>query len=313
MRIRSLLITVGALVATPGIASAAVMTTFQFSGSTTTNGSTTNIGPGFPAGGAFRQDGSSAHAVSVGQGEDEPFVFSNGAVSAGSASASSEVRVTIEVTNDSAVAQNATWNFLIFGGGTGVTEANLFSPGCAATALDQCDSFVSPDGNTLASASLLFDVALNGANIFGGDISANDSGVTSNFNGIALDGFGLASGNANFATWNDTNFTLDLGQLAPGETATIEFYVLATVASDSDAPCFFDPIDQVSNCPLAMAGFGDPGGMNGGVIMRAFLFSSIEDSVELEPVPVPGAIWLFATAIGAAAGARRLKKRRASS
>ena len=309
MRIRSLLIAVGALVITPNLASAAVMTTFEFSGSTTTNGSTTNLGPGFPAGGAFRQDGSNAHAVSVGQGEDDPFVFSNGAVSAGSASASSEVRVTIEVTNDSAVAQNATWNFLIFAGGIGVTEANLFSSGCNATALDQCDSYDAPNGDTLASASLLFDVALDGATIFGGDISASDSGVTSTFNGIALDGFGLAAGNSNFATWNDTSFTLDLGELAAGETTTIEFYVLASVISDSDAPCFFDQIDQVSNCPLAMAGFGDPGGMNGGIIMRSFALSSIEESIELEPVPVPGAIWLFATAIGAAAGARRLKKK----
>lgn len=294
-------------------AQAAVTTTFEFMGQTNINGVVTNYGPGFPPGGVARasNDDFSSVAAITGNGEDNPlFTFANSAISVGEASAISSTRITVDITNDTAFAQTATWNFLIFAGGAGIIAPNL-NGNCALDELDLCQTYLSPFGTHDASAALEFGVVLDGIEIYSGDIFVDENTQTANFNNIALNNFGALPGNNQYFRWDETTFSQDLGIFAPGETKTLEFFVTSTVISSGQDGCF--SFDEFFFCTGAQAGFGDPDGQNGGIIPFAYsLQTSMEDTIEFDPVgeiPVPGAIWMFLAGLGAAGGARRLKKR----
>ena len=297
-----------------------VNTTFNYSGQTNVEGNINNFGPGFPPGGVFRSDdgseGSTSFGTITGSGADSPvFTFSNGATAAGDTTANSTTTVTVEITNDEAFAQQITWNFLIFAGGLGIVEPDFdASTSCNAFQIDLCDVYSAPSGSHGASASLEFGVALDGTSIFSGNLFVDDAGNTINFDGISLMNFGATPGNSQYFRWEDTTFSQDLGIFAPGETKTLTFFTSVAVAATLSDGCFFD-IDLGTRCPaVAQAGYGDPDGMNGGIITRSFsLLTPMSGTIQSDPaaVPVPGAVWLFLTGLGGVFGARRLKKKSA--
>jgi hypothetical protein len=303
-------------------ASAAVVISYDFSGTANAGGniqSTNN----FPVSdNALRVSGSpdidtglvTDFASLVGFGNNDPIRFLSGAASVGQSTATTTLRVTVDITNDNLFAADFSWNAVIFSGGVGIAQPDFTSPGCSLDEVDACDAFSSPGPSALNSndsASLMFAASLDGAELFSGDISVDSTGPASTFNGIALDGFGLAAQNSNFFSWDETVFSQSLGTFAPGETRTLEFLVTATVSSDSLFRC---NIQQPQTCLFSLAGFGDPpsgggGGttMGGGGGSRTMFFSFNPTPSE---VPIPGAIWLFATGLGALAGRHKFSKRK---
>ncbi|NOX94260.1 MAG: hypothetical protein GXP04_03945 [Alphaproteobacteria bacterium] len=289
-----------------------VSPTFTYTGQTNVEGTITNVGPDFPAGGTLRSNGSESNAVIAGSGANSPeFIFNNDAISVGEASGLSSTRIVVEITNDETNAQLITWNGLIFAGGTGIIQPFLFNNDCPQNFLDACSIFLAPPASHQATAAMEFGAKFEGVDLFDGSIFVDDTTQTANFNNIALNNLRLAPTNDQYYWWDDTNFTIDLGIFAPGETKTLEFFVAATVSSFGNGGCQFNAQQAFIDCVGAQAGFGDPdsqggigqGGGGGGL----FLFST-----SLPPeVPVPGAVWLFITGLGALAGHRKLGNRNA--
>ena len=293
-------------------ASAAEVTTFEFSGTANAGVNSLTVGPGFPTGGVQQIDDGNSSPTSfaslVGEGDDNPLTFASGAAAAGEADATMTTSVKVEITNDTGVVSEALLNSLIFAGGVGIANPDFSAADCDQSNIAQCGSYLSGDLAVILdqSASLDFAVLSNGATVLDGDIAVDSSGVSSNFNGIALENFGPSSGNPDFVTWDDTAVNVSLGMLNPGETLTLEFLVQVRVVSTGQSGC--TPVGF--ECRISMAGFGDPKEM-GGVIMFA-LQGMFPIGVDLEPmseIPLPPAAFLFL--FGAAGLARQGMKRKA--
>jgi len=304
-------------------ASATVVVSYDFSGTANAGGNIQSANDFPTSDNAQRVSGFvdidtgvvSDFASLVGFGSDDPIAFLSGAAATGQSTATTTLRVTIDITNDNAFATEFSWDGLIYSGGVGIAQPDFNSPGCSLLAIDACDAFSNPFFSTLNaddSASLMFMASLDGTELFSGDVSVDfDNGATSSFNGIALDGFGLDAQNASFFSWDQTLFSQSLGVFGAGETKTLEFLIVATVAADSFSQC---NVQQPDTCLFSLSGFGDPptgegGGttIGGGGLSRAVFFSIAP--TDPPEIPVPGAVWLFLTGLGGLAGARKLKKR----
>lgn len=323
-------------------ASAAVVSTFSFSGQATAgqdSGSTNS----FPAGGVFRiEDPVLNFAAAIGQGSPDPFIYAAGAASAGKASANSNVIVSLQITNDTGDSAVGSLSGLIFPGAVGIANPDFTNASCTTAAIEACGAFLdgTPRLHAGEAASVDFSATLDGALIFGGSIGVSNAGMSSAFTGVSLNGFGISPANGNLFTWQETIFSnLSLGTFAPGETKTLSFLVSASVATNG----LFGCTGVAFGCPLALAGFGDPppgnggvivGGGNslariaapsllgtttanqsgtGGLVIREFTAFSPFLSVNFGPisrpseVPIPGAIYLFGLGLGGLGWVRRKK------
>ena len=291
-------------------ASAAVVTTFSYSGQAKAGQVSVTGGPGLPTGGVLRaNDPARNFAASVGNGSASPFVYAAGAASAGKASATSNMVVTMQITNDTGAASNVTLSALIFAGAVGIANPNFASPSCSRSAIEACGAFLS--GTTALhageSAALDFSAQLDGATLFGGSIAVDSTGKTSSFtSGFSLTGFGNDPANANLSSWSDTLLNgISLGTFAAGETKTLTFLVAASVATVGGVGCRVVSF----GCPLALAGFGDPPSGSGGVIITSRSAPLLSVTFTPTPVPLPGAFLLFGAGLAGLGGMKRLKQR----
>lgn len=305
---------------------ATISPSFQFSGSIRAGGgSAETLGPDYPIGGTVRRTNGnafSAFATVTASGFDDPVngvTFANGVTAFGGASATSNNRVVVTITNESTIAETLFWNGTIFGGGAGIVEPNS---SCNLATLDTCVDYSAPDIAHDASAQIVFGASLDGTPLFDGRISVSDTEQTSSFSGIELQNFRLAddsSGdavNSQYYWWDETKFGIDLGTLAAGESKTLEFFVMTSaLASGADGCGTLEGGPLV--CIGAQAGFGDPdtnGGnqLSTGLSYRSLSFSSSTDNtvaISAEAVPLPAGIWLFAPVIAGGLGWKRLKKK----
>ncbi|MEZ5921848.1 MAG: hypothetical protein R3C60_10910 [Parvularculaceae bacterium] len=247
-------------------ASASVVSIFSYSGEAAAGQSTATTNS-FPAGGALRVQDTGSYAAAIGQGTANPFLYAAGAAAAGNSSATSNVLVRLEITNDTGAAANASLSGLIFAGAVGVANPNFSDPACSTTAIDACGVFFdgTPPLNIGESALVEYSATLDGASIFGGSIGVSNAGMSSSFTGVTLNNFGVNPLNGNLFSWDETTFSdLSLGVFAPNETKTLSFLVSAVVATNGMFGC--SPATPFG-CPLALAGFGDPPPGNGGVII----------------------------------------------
>ena len=329
---RSMMAAAAGALALAGSAQAAVVTTFSFSGQGSAGANNTAAFNAFPAGGVGTvNDPQFNWASIIGQGQENPFLYLAGAATAGNASASSNVTVTLQITNDTGVRGTGSLGALIFAGATGIASPNFADPSCLRTAIESCGSFLSgtPAIQPGQSASVDFSAILSdGTTLFGGSILVDSTTKSASFSpGFALSGFGPDPANGNLFTWDETILLgLSLGVFEPGQTKTLTYLVSSQAMTVGQ--CALAPFA----CPLALSGFGDPPPGNGGVIivpqssLAASAFASTNSfgatgrtspfslfSVEFTPtseVPLPPAFLLFGAGIAALSGAR-LKKRRA--
>jgi hypothetical protein len=304
-------------------ADAAIVVTYSYSGSATVGGATSTLTTVSPTNTATRYQGAPPpsapdtrdRAALINFGSVSPFVFAAGSAVQGTASASGTLTLNVDITNDSGVAQDFTWQGLIFAGGLGFVVPS--GGDICRNAIEACTSiqnlpFTVDPGE---SAALSFAASLAGVSLFSGEASVNSAGATSSFNNIALNGFGPTASNANFLSWDSTTFSQSLGNFAVGETKTLTFVVtvsttlLNTMCTDN-APV---------NCLLALAGFGDPpgGGGSGGVVMdggsttNAMALTFVGPTSQAPPtpqVPLPTAALLFIA--GLAGLSAKLKRAR---
>lgn len=321
-----------------GSASAAVVTTFGYSGQAVA-GSASGATTSFPTGGVLRvEDPLANFAALIGLGAENPFIYAAGAAAAGGSAAQSNVVVSLQITNDTGDSAVASLAGLIFPGAVGIANPDFTDPSCSTAAIEACSVFL--DGtralNAGETASVDYSATLDGAVIFDGSISVAAAGMSSTFSGVALNGFGVSPANGNLFTWQETTFSgLSLGVFLPGETKTLTFLVAASVATNGRFGCASAPFA----CPLALAGFGDPPPGNGGVIIgggstsriaafestqttpsgsgglviRPFTGSSPFFSVSFSPtmpspVPIPGAVYLFGLGVAGLGVMRRRAK-----
>lgn len=280
-------------------------------------------------GSGFVSDRSStadAFATLHGTGSDDPFVFANGSTAAGDSTSFAETRIIATITNTSSIDQDVTWEFLIFPGGVGVAQPDFFeideggnqieSGSCSPFELDICDSFSAPFvSDHGASAGIEFSVTLNPDEaderlLFGGNIFVSEFVQEAMFEGIELEDFGQNPNNPQFFSFGETVVTELLGTLAPGESLILEFFARTEATTSPNSPCLFGDIE--SSCVTASAGFGDPPrGTGGGIIHRHFSLEGdapFGSTVTVAEVPVPGAAWLFGSALVAGYTAKRKKK-----
>ena len=303
----------GASVLASSPALAAIMVTYDYSATASADSNSGSLND-FPATGVERVNGPPdidtqvprSFSSLVGAGSDSPINFTTGVASAGNASASSDLRVRVAITNDTGSRATFDWNAVIFAGGVGYATPNFTSAGCGIAAIENCDSFGSFTGARDGyNASMQFQALLDNNELFSGDIRVNEDVSTASFNNIALDGFGLEANNSSFYQWEETNYTQSLGEFANGETKILEFLVSASVASSNFLDC--SP-NSFENCYISLAGFGDPpGGSDGGVGMGPQSFF-VSFALTSNPVPVPPAALLFVTGAAAFAARRRKKK-----
>ncbi len=309
-------------------ADAAVTVVYDFQSALTagTNGAdSTMVGPDFPDGGAIQIDDfnssegnpdayASATGFGTGDNDGEPISFAAGATVTGEASSLVSLTALITITNDTGAAADASFNSLIFGGGVGVATA-AFANNCSLQAIWQCGDYAPGGPDQLQHAAALdFGLSVvDGDSLFDGQVIVGPGGNSAEFNGIALDDFGLSDSNENFFTWDDTQLTdVSLGTLAAGESITLEFsislFVLSLFGPDTTDCELTDDA-----CSFATAGFGDPWEDTGGVI----LFSASPPGVpysftaELTPseVPVPPAALLFPLGVATLAARRKMQRR----
>ncbi|MDZ7629029.1 MAG: hypothetical protein U5J99_11585 [Parvularculaceae bacterium] len=295
-------------------AQAATVTTFSFSGSANAGASSTSL-TDFPASGVARvSDAPLNYAATVGLGNDDPFIFAVGAAAAGDSDAAASLLVTVEITNDTGVASNATLGALIFAGAVGIANPDFANPLCTQAAIEACGAFL-PRSRELngESASLSFSTLLDGEVLYGGDIAVAGRSRTASFTpGFSLTGFGFDPANSNLFTWSDTLVTgVSLGVFAPGETKILQYAVTATVATVAGFGCRLVSF----GCPLALSGFGDPPPGNGGVVIgprtSASNFLSISFTpVDPDPIPLPPAFLLFGAGIAAIGGRKLFRDKR---
>ncbi len=300
---------------------AGVVTTFSYDADLRAGAVLGAVDPDFPAGGLFQitnsrspEDGGSAFAAATGYGLANPLDFASGASAAGNAVVSVTNSVLVTLTNDSGVASNASLNSLIYGGGVGVALANFAAADCVFGNIAQCGSFLGAPGDTGQFATLVFEATLDGVRLFSGDISVLSNGTTSSmFDGVALTGFGLASGNSTFFTWQDTLLSdVSLGTFAIGQSKDLEFNVSILVGTARGADANICSAAPSLGCSIAQAGFGDPRG-GGGVITYSSapastpfpLFNIQFAAIDPNPIPLPPALALFPLGLAAIAGARR--------
>ena len=270
----------------------------------------TNTATRFFGGGDCSECGTPNRASLIHFGSTSHFVFAGGAAAQGYASAQGTLTLTVDITNDTGSAQEFSWQGLIFSGGVGFAYPDL-GDHCTTAAIESCASYAANPFSVDAGeiARLQFAASLSGVDIFSGDIRVDSTGASSLFNGIALNGFGAAAGNADFFSWQETNFARSLGIFAAGETRTLQFVITATTAVLNG----FCSESGDADCVLALAGFGDPPGgdsggvsQNGGGSARALAFTFIGPTNE---VPLPPAALLFGAALLAAGGRRALRRR----
>lgn len=305
------MVAAGMLVAAP--ARAATVTTFDFSGAARAGSQSATFGPAFPAGGVARvSDPRFNYAAVVAKGVADPFLFAAGAASAGGASATSNVAVTVAITNDTGAASRGSLSALIFAGGVGIANPDFSNAACTQTAIESCGAFLAGTTpiNAGESAALSFEAALDGVTLYGGSVSVDSAAKAASFSpGFALNGFGPDAANANLFTWQETILRgIDLGSFAIGETKTLTFLVSASVATRGGFGCRLASFQ----CPLALAGFGDPPPGNGGVIIGGGGFEAALFSIAFEPlvaeVPLPAAAYGFGAGL---VGLARLRRQRA--
>lgn len=317
MGLKSALFGLAAALAAATPAAASLVVTFQYAGSATVGGATSNVNTvkdvneaerffSPPAGeGQIIRD----RASLVNFADDDPFIFANGAATQGTAAAGAALTVTIEITNDTGTAQDFIWQGLIFSGGVGFAFPAFDGESCSQGAIENCGSYLSTPFTIQSgeAAALRFIAELAGVEIFSGDMRVDDGGASSTFNGIALANFGPAAGNANFLGWDETNFSFNLGNFAVGETKTLTFQIIVSAETlRSFCTSSTDP-----DCLLAMAGFGDPpGGGSGGVSQDGGgTTRSLAFSIVPAEIPLPPAAWLFLAGLGGLAA--RARRRRA--
>lgn len=304
-----------AAIALMGSAYASTVTTYNFSGQAqggSASASTTSL----PVGGVLRADDPRFnYSVAVGAGTTNPINFAAGAAAAGDkASASSNLTVTIQITNDTGVASTATMGALIYAGGVGIANPNFNSATCTTAAIEACGSFLPGSSSVGAGdmASLSFSAALDGTELYGGAISVDSAAKVANFSsGFGLTGFGVDPINSNLFSWQDTTLSgIDLGVFAVGETKTLTFLVAAKAAT-STLLCRV----AINSCPIALAGFGDPPPGNGGVIITsqfaALMAPSFTFAFRPAPpveVPLPPAALLFGGGLAMLGAARRRRR-----
>ena len=325
---RSLIAVAASALVLAAPAHAAVVTTFSFSGQGSAGASNTGSFNAFPAGGVARvNDPQFNWASIIGQGQENPFLYLAGAATAGNASASSNVTVTLDITNDSNVTSSGSLGALIFAGATGIANPNFADPSCVRTAIESCASFLpgTPELAPGQSASVDFAATLSdGTTLFGGSIQVDSTSKSATFApGTTLANFGPDPANGNLFTWDETLLLgLSLGIFEPGQTKTLTYTVASRAMTVGQ--CALTPFA----CPLALSGFGDPPPGNGGVIIvpraaSAFAaFSAFSSSasfplfsVSFTPtseIPLPPAFFLFGAGL-AALGAKRYLKRPAGS
>lgn len=305
-------------------AQAAVVTTFSFSGQGTA-GQNSGSFTAFPTDGVAQVNDPQFHWASIiGQGREEPFLYLAGAATAGKASATSNVTVTLQITNDTGVESKGSLGALIFAGAVGIANPNFADPSCVRTAIESCASFLAgtPAINPGESAAVDFSATLSdGTTLFGGSILVNSTTKSATFSpGTALSGFGPDPINGNVFSWNETLLTnLSLGVFQPGETKTLTYLVASTAMTSVRCTLV------AFGCPLALTGFGDPPPGSGGVIIvpsSANLSSLAASSTSANtgfplfsvtftptsPIPVPGALFLFPLGIAGILGVRRLRR-----
>lgn len=313
-----------ATLALAGAAHAAVVTTFSFSGQGSAGQNSASF-TDFPVGGVAQVNDPQFNWSSVvGQGQEDPFLYLAGAAAAGKASASSNVVVTLQITNDTGVESRGSLGALIFAGATGIANPNFADPGCSRTAIESCAAFLAgtPTINPGERAAVDFSATLNdGTVLFGGSLLVDNSGMNATFSpGFSLAGFGPDPANGNLFVWDETLLlNLSLGVFQPGETKTLTYLVASTAMTSSLAGCRLTPYA----CPLALSGFGDPPPGNGGVIIvpgSAASLASIASMMQTRsfplfsvtftptaPIPLPPAFFLFAAGAAMLAGRRRKK------
>ncbi len=306
-------------------AHASVVTTFSYDADLRAGAVLGAVNPDFPAGGLFQvtnsrspEDGGSAFAAATGYGLANPLDFSSGASAAGNAVVSVTNRVLVTLTNDSGVASNASLDSLIYGGGVGVALANFAAADCVFGNIAQCGSFLGAPGDTGQFATLVFEATLDGVRLFSGDVSVLANGTTSSsFDGVALTGFGLASGNSTFFSWQDTLLSdVSLGSFAVGQSKDLEFNISILVGTARGADADICSATPSLGCSIAQAGFGDPRGGGGGVITYSSppastpfpLFNIQFAAIDPNPIPLPPALALFPLGLAAIAGARRRRR-----
>lgn len=309
-----------------GAAQASVVTSFSFSGQGSAGRNNTAVFNTFPLGGVGTvNDPQFNWASIIGQGQADPFLYLAGAATAGNAAASSNVTVTLQITNDTGVASVGSLGALIFAGAVGIANPNFADPSCLRTAIESCASFLpgTPALQAGQSAGVDFSATLDdGTTLFGGSILVDSTTMSASFSpGLALAGFGPDPANGNLFTWDDTTLLgLSLGVFQPGQTKTLTYLVSSQAMTVGR--CALTPFA----CPLALTGFGDPPPGNGGVIIvpnsaassfSAFSLSGNTSSgrspfslfsVSFKPaseVPLPPAFILFGAGLAALGGAMK--------
>ncbi|GAB4525427.1 MAG: hypothetical protein Tsb0010_09100 [Parvularculaceae bacterium] len=263
-------------------ASASVIVTFDYSASAFASGSPpedfTIMLNSFPTGGAQGVSGAfdidtgvNDFASVVGFGQTEPALsYGAGAVAAGTANASAQTTTTFQITNDDTVARNGVWSFLIYNGGVGFANADLDN--CTPGALESCDtygaapSFLANDEVAETAFSIELSDSTGVQTLLGGVATVTNAGASFTGDFDQLQNFGLASGNQFFYLWDETIITQSLGLFAPGETKILTFTSTNSVVSDGGCD---------EGCTVGLAGFGDPPGNDGGIVMyRSFVSQS---------------------------------------
>jgi hypothetical protein len=303
-----------AAAATP--AAASLVITFDYQGSATVGGATSNVNTVKDVNDAERffsppdndLQTSRDRASLINFADDDPFIFANGAATQGTAQAGATLTVTVAITNDTGVAQDFFWQGLIFSGGVGFAFPNFGSESCSSSEIENCSSYLATPFTVQSGerAALQFMADLAGVQLFSADISVDDGGASSTFTGIALENFGAAASNPDFLSWDETTFAFNLGAFAIGETKTLTFEIIVSAETLRG----FCTSSTDPDCLLAMAGFGDPpGGGSGGVSQdgggtaRSLAFSILPAS----EVPLPPAVLLFLAGLGGLAARARRK------
>lgn len=305
---------------------ATISADFMFSGSIRVGSLPTEVlGPNYPdnnpLGGTVRREtgrGPNSFATVSASGFDDPVqgtTFANGVNAFGTSEAVSDNKVVVTISNNEAFAETFIWNGTIFRGGTGLV---IPSADCNRSAIDECASYNEPFLPFSASAETIFGATLDGNPLFDGRLFVNETGSVQSFSGITLENLRKADDGAGnvvndfYFWWDETQFTIDLGILRPGETAILEFFVMTRAISDNS--CSLDNFGF--NCVGAQAGFGDPDDDGGAQLSTGFTFrgrsytgaAGFPSAIETAPVPVPAGVWLFGTAFAGVLGARRLQR-----
>lgn len=207
----------------------------------------------------------------------------------------SRFRFTETITNTTAISQLFSMNFEI-----------------SAGQLETTVSEVPPAVGEFLQAEYSISISFNGASLYESGATLRQVGAgdgTNTVESLSLTGTSLGGVLTNPATgapdsflysWNDFMGSVDLGELATGESGLLVYDILTRGSGE------FDQCGS-SGCGRTLASIGDPLDLSS-IGVPGDITSAPIDVVPPSPVPVPAAVWLFGTALIGLVGFSKRRK-----